>query len=467
MNLDSHYVALQAEEDLKVGEEMGENYALLGQPKKQLGALGLAAIVFFLVCGGSYGTEDLGGTIAPLYAILGIVAVPWIFSLPIALVTAELATSMTDQSGFIMWIKRGWGDFYAHLDTVLVNIIMILDLALYPGIFLTYLQALVNEFKLGALAGWKGYPINVVFVLIGGAINLIGLKAVGNSAKILTLLTLSPFVLFVILGFASKEFDGARLGSTKHAEPDYPLYFSVLLWSMCGYEYSGFLANEVQNPKKAYPLGMFGCVATMLFTYLLPVMVGIAVRNPNHKDEPLDYPGMADHLGFGRWLGYMLVGGALLSNMGTFVTYLSTSSQALAALAKEGKLPRWMASEFPKYKTPWPSILIFVITTCILVMFDFSVIVEVESVLYCIHTIIVLTSFTRLKFVEPDLFRPFKMPFGKVGGVLFVILPITVSCINIYISDWTYQVTAAILVILFGLIYVVVRAILRQRAKAS
>lgn len=243
MNLDSQYVSLQADEDLKLGSSEGEYNALLGAPRKPLGALGLAAIVFFLVCGGSYGTEDLGGTIAPLYAILGIVVVPWLFSLPIALVTAELATSMTDQSGFIMWIKRGWGDFYAHLDTLLVNIIMVLDLALYPGIFLTYLQALVHEFKAGVLSGWKGYPVNVLFVLTGGAINIIGLKAVGNSAKILTILTLLPFVLFVILGFASKEFDGSRLASTKHPDPDYPLYFSVLLWSMCGYEYSGFLAS--------------------------------------------------------------------------------------------------------------------------------------------------------------------------------------------------------------------------------
>lgn len=243
MNLDSQYVALQAEEDLKVGLENGEGSSLLGAPRKQLGAVGLAAIVFFLVCGGSYGTEDLGGTIPPLYAVLGIAIVPWLFSLPIALVTAELATSMTDQSGFIMWIKRGWGDFYAHLDTLLVNIIMILDLALYPGIFLAYLQSLVNEFRPDALAGWKGYPINVLFVLLGGGINLIGLKAVGNSAKVLTLMTLIPFALFVCLGFASKEFDGSRIGSTKHSDPDYPLYFSVLLWSMCGYEYSGFLAS--------------------------------------------------------------------------------------------------------------------------------------------------------------------------------------------------------------------------------
>jgi amino acid transporter len=224
--------------------------------------------------------------------------------------------------------------------------------------------------------------------------------------------------------------------------------------------------GEVQNPKKSYPLGMLGCVATMLLTYLLPVMVGIAVRDPLNADDPLDYPGMADHLGFGRWLGYLLVGGALLSNMGTFVTYLSTSSQALAALAKDGKLPKFMASEFPRFKTPWPSILFFVITTSILVLFDFSVLVEVESVLYCLHTIIVLTSFTRLKFVEPELFRPFKMPFGRIGGVAFVILPIGVSILNILISDWVYQCASAGLIVLFGFVYVIGRSIYRAKKQA-
>lgn len=270
MNLDSQYVALQADEDLKGPLTLGEDSTLLGAPRKQLGAVGLAAIVFFLVCGGSYGTEDLGGTIPPLYAILGIVIVPWLFSLPIALVTAELATSMQDQSGFIMWIKRGWGDFYAHLDTLLVNIIMILDLALYPGIFLTYLQALINEFRPDAIAGWKGYPINVLFVLLGGGINLIGLKAVGNSAKILTIMTLIPFALFVILGFASKEFEGSRIGSTYHADPDYSLYFSVLLWSMCGYEYSGFLASTFSKGGHhlLLPISAFSSSFTAIMTLL-------------------------------------------------------------------------------------------------------------------------------------------------------------------------------------------------------
>jgi hypothetical protein len=56
--------------------------------QRALSPVALLAMVYFLVCGGAYGTEDLGGTIPPLFAILGVVIIPWIWSLPMALITA-------------------------------------------------------------------------------------------------------------------------------------------------------------------------------------------------------------------------------------------------------------------------------------------------------------------------------------------------------------------------------------------
>jgi len=117
--------------------EAGEDKPLLNSPdgavatpEKALSVVSLVSIIFFLVCGpqkkkrgrdlritsitsmltilapgGSYGTEDLGGAIAPLWALLGIILVPWLFSLPIALMTAEMATAMPTQGGFITWIQ--------------------------------------------------------------------------------------------------------------------------------------------------------------------------------------------------------------------------------------------------------------------------------------------------------------------------------------------------------------------------
>lgn len=45
--------------------------------KGKLSPLGFLAMVYFLVCGSSYGTEDLSSGIPPLFCILGIVIIPW------------------------------------------------------------------------------------------------------------------------------------------------------------------------------------------------------------------------------------------------------------------------------------------------------------------------------------------------------------------------------------------------------
>jgi amino acid transporter len=52
-------------------------------------------------------SSDLGGAIPAFYGLLGILIIPWIWSLPIALIVAELGSAMPDSGGFLYWIKIG------------------------------------------------------------------------------------------------------------------------------------------------------------------------------------------------------------------------------------------------------------------------------------------------------------------------------------------------------------------------
>lgn len=215
--------------------------------------------------GGAYGTEALGGTVAPLFALIFIFVTPWVFSLPIALITAELATAMTDQAGFITWIESGshierWSNSPNRGIGQILRLFRCLyreyrrdygfmyanykrsdhsSAALYPVIFTDYAGTLFSASQ------WELYGLAVAFVMLGCIINLAGVKAVGVGSQILTLATLLPFVVFVITGFACGKFDVTKTVSTQFEEPDYALFFSVLLWAMCGYEYSGFLASKL------------------------------------------------------------------------------------------------------------------------------------------------------------------------------------------------------------------------------
>ena len=75
----------------------------------------LVGITFFAVCGGDYGLEDSVGAAGPALTLLGLLILPWIWSLPIALMTAELGSMIPEAGGYVVWINRAFGPFAAHM----------------------------------------------------------------------------------------------------------------------------------------------------------------------------------------------------------------------------------------------------------------------------------------------------------------------------------------------------------------
>jgi len=425
-------------EENSTGAEYGVTVEAGKTLEKALSPVALLAMVYFLVCGGAYGTEDLGGTIPPMFAVLGLLVIPWIWSLPMALVTAELAAALPHKGGFLYWMRRAWGDFVSYLDGWMMVIVVILDQALYPIIFVSYF----DKTKLLELTFWTKYAICIVYIFICMLLNLLGVKWVGNASKVFSVVSLLPFAVFVGAGLFSEKLNfNALLDREGHWE-EASLYLSVLIWCTCGYEYSGFLAGDVKNPKRDFPLVMILSVFLMLLTYLLPISVGIATFPSEERGniEEGFYPVLADNLGIGKWVGWTMIGGGLMSTMGTYNAYLHTSSNALHSLSLDGNAPAIFS--FTKFKVPIVCIVFYSITTAILDLFEFDYLVEVEALLYGLHSIILTLTFVRLRIKEPNLHRPFKLPFGYFGAAMACFFPCCIALLNIAISDWLMQVVA-------------------------
>ena len=75
-------------------------------PPRTLGFASLVGITFFCVAGGAYGLEDAVGAAGPAWALLAILVVPWVWSLPMALMTAELTAAMPEDGGYVVWSAR-------------------------------------------------------------------------------------------------------------------------------------------------------------------------------------------------------------------------------------------------------------------------------------------------------------------------------------------------------------------------
>jgi len=121
------------------------------QAKKPLTLLPLIALIFYDVSGGPFGIEDAVNAGGPLLAILGFLLLPLAWSVPEALITSELATAFPENSGFVAWVTAAFGPWWGFQEGFWKWLSGVTDNAVYPVIFLTYLQQVVPVLETGFL----------------------------------------------------------------------------------------------------------------------------------------------------------------------------------------------------------------------------------------------------------------------------------------------------------------------------
>ncbi|KAD4531214.1 hypothetical protein FH972_027310 [Carpinus fangiana] len=107
---------------------------------KKLALIPLVFLIYFEVAGGPYGEESAVGAAGPLFAILGFIIFPFIWSIPEALVTAELATTFPGNGGFVIWAHRAFGPFWGSLMGSWKFLSGVINLASYPVLCIDYLK---------------------------------------------------------------------------------------------------------------------------------------------------------------------------------------------------------------------------------------------------------------------------------------------------------------------------------------
>ena len=75
--------------------------------------LSLVFILYFCTSGGAFTTETLVQSVGPGLALLILVLVPLVFSLPEVLIIGELASMLPEEGGYYRWVQRAFGPFWA------------------------------------------------------------------------------------------------------------------------------------------------------------------------------------------------------------------------------------------------------------------------------------------------------------------------------------------------------------------
>ena len=395
-------------------------------PRRTLGFTNLVALTFFCVAGGAYGFEDAVGAAGPMVALLALMVLPWLWSFPTALMTAELSTAMPEDGGYVIWVERAFGRFWGFQEGWWSWLCSFADNALYPVMFVDYLSYLRGD-----MPPLERVIIGVVLIAAISWLNIRGTRLVGISSVIFAALVLAPFAVMVVLGAPQMQ---AASWLARSGKGNWALLLSIVLWNTSGWDNAGTCAGEVEKPSKTYPAAMAAAVVLVTVAYLLPVIVGVGVDQHWEQWEEGYFPKVAAAIG-GDWLGTWLMVGGLISAVGLLSALLLTSSRVPYAMAERGMLPAPLKILHRRYATPWVSILVNAAGVAALIPFSFQELIQVDMFLYAAALILEFAALVWLRFKASDMARPYRIPFGIKGVVALSVPPVLLCALSIWLAD--------------------------------
>ncbi|MBB5342302.1 APC family permease [Tunturibacter empetritectus] len=400
---------------------VGLRRAVAGGGKMRL--LPLIAATYFMVSGGPYGLEDVIGMAGYVRALLLLLVIPVVWSLPTSLMVGELAAAIPEEGGYYRWVRRAMGEFWGFQEAWLSLAASVFDMAIYPTIFVLYMGRMEPAWT----AGYRGTAWALGVVVVCMAWNLLGARAVGEGSVGLFCVLLSPFVVLTavglwkglmgahgLAGMGGSGMGGGLVG-TGLPRADWAGAVSVTLWNYMGWDNASTVAQEVEEPQRNYPRAMLLATGLVALTYVLPLAaVGLA-GIPAARFSTGAWVDAARELA-GPWLAVCVVLGGMINGGGMFNALMMSYTRVPYALAEEGMLPEVMERK-NRWGVPWVSLAVCSVGWALALRLSFERLISIDLVLYGAALMLEFVALVVLRVKEPELARPFKVPGGVLGAV--------------------------------------------------
>jgi amino acid transporter len=389
----------------------------------KLGLLSLTCVIYLVVSGGAYGTEDAVRMAGPRLTLLLCLLVPLTLSVPTALMAAELNALMPVEGGFYFWVKEALGPFWGFAEAYLTLLYTAVDMAIYPVLFSAYLAFLYPLGTGGQLV------VGIALVWLAGLLNFLGVRPAGDSVILLTALLLAPFAALVVLGFGHIVHWHAPSGQI--FGPDFALALggglTIIIWNFSGWENASVVAGEIRDPRRTYQHALAIALPMVVLGYLLPLSVALSGTHSGAKWETGWYSEIGRQIG-GPALGAALAMGGMVSAFSIFAAALLWVSRMPFVLARESYLPRWLSEVWRTTATPGKSILTCCVLFTMLVPLGFVTLVILDVFFYMGALVFELSALVVMRRKRPVRDGLFMIGGGRAGLYLVAGLPMLTWC---------------------------------------
>lgn len=381
--------------------------------KKELGLFDVYAIAtgttlsagFFLLPG--LAAIEVGPSLILAYIVATLPLIPAMFCI------VELATAMPKAGGVYFFLDRSLGPYIGLIGGMGTWLALILKVSFALVGMGAYIALFVPDIS--------QTPIALSLALVIGALNYFGAR---KSGRLQVFLVLGLLILLIgFIGGGIPDIQPVYLEGIFEIAPSSLLGAAGLVYiSYVGVTNVASLSEEVENPERNLPLGVFLALGTAVLIYALGTSVMVGVIPMERLIGDLTPVATAADIIFGPVGAILLSVAAILAFISVANAGMLSASRYPLAMSRDHLFPRWI-THMTESGTPAVSLLITVISIALLLLlFDPTGIAKLASAfqllmfaLVCLAVIVMRES--RIEAYDPGYRSPF-YPWLHIAGII-------------------------------------------------
>ena len=318
--------------------------------------------------------------------------------------------------------------------------------------------------------------ISAIIIFFG--VNFLGLKMSARTQNVLTVIKVTMVILLISpLFFAASNSAGASLSASEHAPlfTEYLKSFGVGLVAVSftygGYQQTMNFGEEIKNPKKTFPKGIFSGIAIIIILYLLINYAYVRVIGFEELKTSKNIAAIMASKVFGvnaeRILSVLL----FLSVLGYVNVLLLSNPRVMAAMSEDKILPSSFKRRNIKTEALTTSLSIFS-ALCILIIFwakQFDTILSFTIFLDCFGMVFSAGSIFIIRKKTSHLNNSgiFMMKLYPLLPAIFIAAYtfVGISIAADYKNNNYAALTGLLVLVAFMIIYFIVKAIAKKEIK--
>lgn len=337
----------------------------------------------------------------------------------------------------VAWVEEAFGPKASLLCGFFHWVSGATDNAIYPSLFLKYVASYLNS-KAFFSDDITRFVFTVGITIVLSLINYSGLHIVGNLSIIICIISMSPFIIMVLLSLPTidpKRWlvmpDPSYLADSNNGSDRAGFLFTIpiiyniqwrpllnnLFWNLNSFDVGASFAGEVHDPDRVFPRAMFLSVIFVVFSYLIPLLASLGAIESEQADWDAGYfTHVATKIG-GSWLGMYTVLAAGISNIALFEAEMSGDAYQLMGMADRGLIPKWFTKR-SRFGTPVNGIVTGTVVIILMSLADFDQLVEMLNFAYSLSILLEYAAFIKLRISDDDgKFRDYVPVASKIDCI--------------------------------------------------